>query len=218
MSLTTYSGLKSAIADWLDRDDLTSDQVDDLIDICEARNARDIVLTDAGGTRTIPRVQIRETIQRATTTVSARYLALPARHAQMKTFRLLTNPVTVLTEIDLHEMNRRRVATTGKPKFFTVHEEIEFDRSPDSSYTGEMIYYSGLQALSDANTSNALLARAGDLYLWGSLAAAAPFLGEDERVATWDRNYIEAREGLAKADQRARQGTPLQSRVVGATP
>lgn len=203
MTLSTYSGLKTAIADHLDRDDLTS-QIDDFIDLAEARHRREI--------------RIREMIQRATVTVSGRYLALPARFVQMDVLRLLTDPVTVLTEVNLHEMTRQRLATTGKPKFFTVHEEIEFDRSPDDSYTAEMIYYAYFQALSDSNTSNGLLARAPDAYLYGALIAAEPFLGEDERLPVWERLYTSARDGLKASDIRGRYAGPLVSRVVGATP
>lgn len=203
MSLSTYSGLKTAIADHLDRDDLTS-QIDDFIDIAEARHRREI--------------RIREMIQRATATASARYLALPARYVQMDSLRLLTDPVTVLTEINVHEMNRQRLESTGKPKFFTVHEEIEFDRTPDDSYTAEMLYYAHFQALSGSNTSNGLLSRAPDCYLYASLVAAEPFLGEDERVQVWEQGYLTARDWLKQSDIRGRRGGPLISRITGARP
>ena len=40
MAITNYSELKSAIADWLDRTDLT-DQIPDFITLAEARHKRD---------------------------------------------------------------------------------------------------------------------------------------------------------------------------------
>src|SRR3546814_4879575 len=121
-------------------------------------------------------------IARSTASVSGRYAALPTGFLQMSMLRLLTTPVTGLSEVSLHEMNRNRVETTGKPTLFTVHEEIEFDRAPDSSYTAEMIYYAKLTPLSDAATSNALLERAPDAYLYAALGAAAPFLADDDRL------------------------------------
>lgn len=199
MSLDTYSGLKTEIATYLDRDDIDTDS---LIDLAEARHARDI--------------RIREMIVRATATVSARYLALPTGFLQMVTLRLLTDPAQTLGEVSLYEMTRQRLETTGKPKLYTVHEEIEFDRAPDADYTAEMVYYGKLTALSDDNTSNALLSRAPDAYLYGALGAAAPLLGDDERLTVWAQLYQDAVASLNMMDRR--RAGPLIARVVGATP
>jgi hypothetical protein len=46
MSITTYAELKSAISDWLNRDDLAS-VVDSFIDLAEARFRRERLYTDA---------------------------------------------------------------------------------------------------------------------------------------------------------------------------
>ena len=204
MALDTYSGLKTAIADYLDRDDLTS-QIDDFIDLAEARHKDDI--------------RIRDMQRRAQVSASTRYIPLPSGFLEMQSLRLLTNPISLVTEVNFHEMNRVRLETTGKPQFFTVHEEIEFDRAPDSAYTAEMIYYASFTALSDSNTTNALLTRSPGAYLYGALVEAAPYLVDDERVPLWERMYQRAADGLSTADKRSRHGGQLlASRVAGATP
>src|SRR4249919_1983898 len=111
MALDTYANLKSAIIDHLDRSDLVGN-VDDFIDIAEARHKREIL--------------VRQMLARSQASTGGRYLPLPTRFVQMKTLRLLTTPVTVLTELSLHEMNLERDEVTGKPQFYTIHEEIEF--------------------------------------------------------------------------------------------
>jgi hypothetical protein len=203
MSLDTYANLKAEIANWLDRDDLTS-SIDTFIDLAEARHKREIL--------------VKEMIRRAQAPLSGRYMALPACFVKMKTLRLLTTPVTVLTELNLHEMNRERDEVTGKPVFFTVHEEIEFNVTPDDAYTAEQIYYATFTPLDDTNTSNALLVRAPDAYLYGALAASAPFLASDERLQVWEQMYGVARDGLLLSDRQSRYGTPLFSRISGGTP
>jgi hypothetical protein len=203
MALDSYANLKTAITNFLDRDDL-SVYVDDFIDLAEARHKREIL--------------IREMIVRSQATLTGRFLALPTRFLRMKTLRLLTTPVTVLTEVNLHEMNREREEGTGKPTFFTVHEEIEFDTTPDDAYTTELIYYCSFLPLDDTNTSNGLLVRAPDAYLYGALSASAPFLAMDERVPTWEGLYGTARDGLNFEDRAGRIGTPVASRVMGSTP
>jgi hypothetical protein len=203
MALDSYAGLKAAIINFLDRDDLAGN-VDDFIDLAEARHKREIL--------------IREMLARSQAPLAGRFLALPTRFVKMKTLRLLTTPVTVLTELNMHEMNRERDEVTGKPTFFTVHEEIEFDVTPDDAYTAEIIYYASFLPLDDTNTSNGLLTRAPDAYLYGALVASAPFLASDERIQVWDTLYGTARDGLLLSDRQARVGTPLASRVAGAIP
>ena len=161
MAISTYSELKTAIADHLDRDDLTS-QIDNFIDLAETRHKRDI--------------RIREMLSRLAVTVDARYIDAPAGYLEGVSFRLLTDPVALLSYVSPESINSYRQETTGKPKFFTVHEQIELDKAPDSSYSGEILYWKSLTALSDDNTTNALLTRAPDAYLYGALLASALYL------------------------------------------
>ena len=202
MSVDTYDNLVTEVANHLDRDDLSSD-IDTFIDLCEARLKRE--------------VRIREMVTREALTVADRQEALPSGFLEMISLRLLTNPVTVLQEVNLHEMTRIRVESTGKPLYFTSYgNEIEFNESPDSSYSGEIIYYKEQDALSGSNTTNDILTRAPDLYLYGTLLAAAPFLMNDERIPTWEKLYTSARDRINGQDRKL--AGPLVSRVVGATP
>lgn len=203
MALDSYANLKTSIEAHLNRSDLTS-YTDDFIDIAESAHKRD--------------VRIREMIQRDAITIDDRQEAMPAGVLEIISLRLLTTPVTVLEELNLHEMNRRRQEITGRPAYFTVHEEIEFDVTPAESYSGEIIYYGSLTPLSGSDTSNALLAKAPDLYLYGALRAAAPFLMHDERIATWGALYDRAVRDLRMRESSSRRVGPLVSRVAGATP
>lgn len=214
MGLTNYNELKASIADYLDRADLTS-QVDDFIDLAEARHKRDI--------------RIREMISRSQVIIDAaatdpRFLALPTGFIQSLVFRLLTNEAgndvedNVLEEVALSELTRLRLSATRRPKFFAVHEEIEFDVLPDQDYTAEIVYYGELTPLSDSDPTNALLTRAPDAYLYGSLVASAPFLMNDERLPMWSDLYGATRDTLNKHERRSLHNGPLVSRIAGPTP
>lgn len=202
MSLDTFANLKTSIADHLDRDDLTS-HIPDFITLAESRHKRDI--------------RIREMITRSNLTVNARQISLPSGFLEPITFRLTTTPLTVLQYVNYHEMNRNYDNTTGKPSLFTISGEIEFDKSPDTFYTGEMVYYKAETALSDSNTSNNILAVAPDAYLYAALAAAAPFLMDDPRIPVWNSFYKNAVDGLNELNKTRHSG-PLVSRPAGATP
>src|SRR5262249_41110337 len=143
-------------------------------------------------------------IARAQATLGGRFLSLPTRFVEMKNMRLLTTPPRRLRQLNLDQLTRERDIATGKPSFFAIHEEIEFDVVPDAGYTVEIIYYASFPALSSTNQSNALLVRAPDAYLYGALAESAPFLTMDERVQTWKTRFGIARDGLLIADRKGR--------------
>lgn len=205
MSLDTYANLKLEIADWLDRDDLTSN-IDTFIDLAESHHKL--------------RLRVREMIKRATATLdtTTRYLALPTGYRHMRILRLMTTPVTRVQFVNEDEMTRQINTSSGKPRWYTIHEEIEFDRVPDSAYSAEMIYYADVTALSDANTTNDILTNYPGLYLYGSLIAAEPFLGNDPRIPTWKGLYEEFLGAANDADLKSRTVGTLVSRPIGDRP
>ncbi len=203
MSLATFDDLKSSIANHLGRTDLVA-FIPDFISLAEARHKRDI--------------RIKEMLTRASITVDARQVALPTGFLEAKTLRLLTSPITMPKSVGIHELNRVRQESTGKPSYYSISSEIEFDVSPDSAYSGEIIYYKAETALSDENTTNNLLAYAPDAYLYASLTASAPFLMDDARITIWNELYKQAAGGLSQTNKQGANVGPLVSRVSGATP
>jgi len=202
MSITTVAGLRAVIADFLD-DDLT-DQIDDFIALAEARHRREI--------------RMREMFVRESLTVDARNVDLPTGFLEAINLRLLTDPVTVLQEVSLHEMTVARQEVSGKPSIFCIASDIEFDKAPDQSYSGQITYYKALTALSDDNTSNDLLTLHPDAYLYGSLVASAPYQMADERLVVWESLYRDAVQSINKQANASRRVGPLISRVRGRTP
>ena len=209
MALDSYSGLKQSIIDHLDRDDLTN-FVDDFIDIAEGRHKREI--------------RIREMLSLATLAITDgdRLVDLPTDFIDLKYFRIL-NPDTSsyrrylpkLTQLNEHELTGLSTNREQRPQHFAVHEQIEFDSEADQDYTGEVLYYVGLTALSDSNTSNSLLTKAPDVYLYGALAASAPFLLNDERISTWETLYTTARDDLNRYERKSIRTGPQVARAKG---
>ena len=203
MAISTYDDLKTAIGNWLDRDDLVP-YVDDFIDLAEERHKKEI--------------RLRSQLVRTSLTVDARHVTYPTAALDALNLRLLTDPVTILQPCDLEKMNRVRREVSDRPQWFTIHADIEFDVTPDQSYSGEIIYYAAVTALSDSNTTNDILDAGPGAYLYGSLAAAAPFLENDERLPVWETLYQRARDDLNILARNARQiGTPVV-RVAGLMP
>ena len=74
---------------------------------------------------------------------------------------------------------------------------------PDTGYTAELTYVATLAKLSDSNASNWVLERHPDVYLYGSLLQAAPYLRDDERVGLWTPLYAQAIEDMIIQNERS---------------
>lgn len=206
MDLSTFSGLKAAVADFLNRDDLTA-QIPAFITMAESKFNR--------------RLRVRQMILRATATIETAFFAYPGDWLENKEFQLNTNPITKLeyiTESFGNHLRATRFTAAGKPQFFTVvGEQLEFIPTPDTEYEGELTYYAKIPALSDENTSNWLLRYAPDLYVYGALVEATPFLKDDDRLNTWAQLYLNVIQDIEVADERASvASTPLvRARSLG---
>lgn len=215
MALDTFANLKTSIASHIVSGDV-ADQIEDFITLCEARNKQTLELPRG---KSVAPVLLRDMLTKEPVTVSAQTLAFPDGFIQAESFRLTTDYITNLRQIDQDVMNDRiRVNTTGRPKFFSVNTTFEFDREPNVSYAGDLWYYKELDPLSDAAPTNALLTTAPNIYLYGSLSASAPFLLHDERLPLWEKLYIDARIGLEGALRRKQRAGPQVAALAGEVP
>ena len=206
MALTTYSELQAAIADWLDRDDLTT-QIQDFITLCESRIARTL--------------RSRAMVKRVTTNMQTQYILLPADFLEMRNVQLNTSPKQRLEYVTPEHLDSIYAGnTTGKPRVYTViGDELQVGPAPDGVYEIEIAYMYKLPPLSSSNTSNWFLEYAPDIYLYGSLIEAEPFTADDERVMLWKQLYDEAVMRLNDQEERGRySGSALVVRTDGGTP
>ena len=191
MALTTYAELKTSVGDWLNRSDLTT-AIPDFISLAEAQIERNL--------------RTRQMIVRSTASLSTEYSAVPDDFLEAKTFKLDTNPPTPMQFETIDSMDSLSTVYTasGKPAYFSVvGGQFRFVPTPDTTYTGELTYYAKLSKLSASNTTNWLLTAAPDIYLYGSLMQAAPYLQDDARITVWAALYKNGLEELKLADDRS---------------
>src|SRR3990172_4256801 len=209
MAISTYPELKSAVANWLARagDSTVTDNAGDFIMLAERRINRSL--------------RLRAMEERATATVSTEYVALPTGFLEMRNFQLNTNPITRLEPMSGEQIDTIWAgSTTGRPRVYCIlNDELQLRPAPDSGYTAEMAYWKAFDALSDAATSNWLLANAPDLYLWGALAEAAPFIGDVEAGPLWEARFQAAMKALQDSDDRGKwSGATPQVRTDTGSP
>ena len=202
MAITTYSELKTAVADWLNRSDLTS-AIPNFIMMAEAQMNR--------------QVRHRKMVTWATATLDTSYFAVPSDWKETIRFQLNTNPVTPLVFVTPEQLleDSQRFSAANQPMFYTtIGQQFEVLPQPDGSYEAELLYYAKIPSLSDAAPTNWLLTESPDIYLYATLIQSAPYLKEDERTAIWTSLYEKLVEDMRVADERARIGSSkLKARI-----
>lgn len=192
MALTNYSDLKTTIANYLARSDLTS-VIPDFIRLAETRLRREL--------------RIRQMLKVSTTTTTGgdATVALPADFLQLRDVHIVTNPVSPVEYQSPSVFFRNsRTTESGIPRQYTIlGQEFQFAPTPDSAYTVQMLYYSAPEFLSDSVASNVFMANCADALLYGSLAEAEPYLMNDARIQIWAGLYDRAVANIQVSDDQA---------------
>ena len=177
MAITTYAELQTAAANWLDRTDLSA-RIPEFIELAEASFNRRIRQPDM-------------VTKNDSYSIAGQYTSLPTDTLEITRIVVDTSPVITLEYLTPEEISERRadMSSTGRPVYFTViggsSNQLEVLPSPDETYTSSIVYYTKIPALTDSATTNWLLTSNPDIYLFGTLVEAEPYLKNDERVALW---------------------------------
>jgi len=206
MAISNYSELQTAVANWLDRDDLSA-RIPEFIGLCEARFNRSL------------RIRAMETIDTSVSTVAGtKTIALPTGYVQMRDIHITGNPIVQLQYVTPEIMNRIHAGSnTGKPTVYTViGDNISLGPTPDAVYSTSMLYYKTFDALSDSSPTNWVITNAPDVYLYGTLLEAEPFLMNDARVQLWSTALTESINKLQEQDNKDRHsGSALRVMNTG---
>ena len=208
MALANYTELQSDLANWLDRSDLTA-QIPTFIKLCEARFNREL------------KIRAMETRSTASTVAGDRTYGLPTGYLEMRNVQINTDPITAIEYVSPEMMDRIwGGSTSGTPRTYTlIGDELFLGPAPDSVITLEMAYYKKFDSLSSTTATNWMITNAPDVYLYGSLLEAEPFLQNDERVPLWQAFYKESVRQLQLADDRDRySGSVLRIMTTAGNP
>ena len=204
MALATYSDLKTSLANWLNRSDLTTEIAEDFIVLAEKDfNSK---------------LRVRKMITQSAITVDSELVALPTGFLQVRDFYILEGgvkyPLNYITPAQMDQI--KGTSTSGMPSTYTIlGDNLRFAPVPSSAYSGIINYYKQFDALSDTNTSNYILTNHPAIYLYGSLYHASNFLGgiEPNQAGQWEKMYQTALERLDRNDKEDSYGNaPLQQR------
>lgn len=174
MSLDTYDNLQLEIADWLNRQDLTA-KIPTFIQLLETRVNRVL--------------RTHDMIKRQDATTSSGYFTVPSDWKETVSLTLAQGPYQPLEFVPIEKAEQRLtiLQNVGKPPVWYTHVDGKFllVPPPAAPIGVELVYRAGVPALSTDNETNWLLVKSPDVYLYGSLAAAEPYLKNDDRLPVW---------------------------------
>lgn len=193
MAISTYSELKTAVADWLRRPSIAS-RIPDFITLCETDMQRRLNVGDQELSTTL------------TTTPNVTTVALPAGFTKLRRLRYLWNGQYYdLWPVALAPSDSANWNVASNPLAVSiVGSNLVIRPTPNAAYQMPMEYYGKFTPLSDAAPTNWILTDNPDAYLYGTLMHSAPYLGTDTRLGLWEGAYQSAIEGINRADFRKR--------------
>lgn len=195
----SYSALKTTVASYLARSDLTA-MIPDFIRLAELRLQRDL------------RIRQMLTVAQASTTGGTSTVGVPTDFLEMRDIHIVANPVRTLSYEAPNSFYRNtRSAESGIPNSYTVlADDMQFAPIPDGTYVLQMLYYAKPTVLSDTNPSNVFLANTPDALLYGALGEAEPYLMNDARLQVWAALYDRAVNSISTSDQSSEySGQPM---------
>lgn len=187
---TTWEALKTNLADWLDRTDLTN-QIEEFIGYAERRFNRVL--------------RVPEMEESISSTSSGSTLTLPADFLQIRSVYIDRSPINFLKQVSMAELREMFPTTnTEVPTHFALQSgnEMIVRPLPSGSFTYVTNYYQKIPALSASQTTNWLLTAQPDLYVAQAMVEAMIFLRDAEGLAFWEQRAAAKMNELMKQGQK----------------
>jgi len=206
MAILTYADLKTAIANFSDRSDLT-DRIPEFITLAETR----IFFGSEEPPFQSDPLRIRAMEVDAAATFDAQSVSLPTAYLQMRRLFVTGDNGGRLTMISPDTFwDRYERTNSGIPREFTLEGgSLLLGPTPDAAYTGRMLYYSRPAVLDTDDDTNWILENAPGAYLWGALIELAAYIFDADKMAGAHAKFVGIINALNKADKADRwSGSP----------
>lgn len=212
MAINTYATLKDAIQRWAKRNDILG-TIDDFIDLAEADMWKGPAVE--GGEPL--RIRDMEALATDSASTASRFLALPSSYLEMRRVRFYSGSASYEIGYSAPE-SMSVLPSAGIPTSYTITSQIEFNRIPNSAFTFEFEYFQQLTALSASNTTNAILTRFPDVYLFGCLYHFGLWAIDDMMATKYGLLFATAIKQANKTDKKGRYSAAKSMKREGPTP
>ena len=196
MAIGTFEELRTAVKDWMVADDISDVAFANFVQLAEARMNREL------------KVRNMYAVTDAQTFATTGKDALPADFVEIVTLVLDGSPTSTVLAYIAPQQIVGLISTTypGTPRQYTIiGNDIQVFPTPTEAAAYTMNYLRSLPALAlTGTTTNWLLEKAPDLYLYATLLEAAIYLQDDAEAQRAQQLYERGKESLMAADVRSR--------------
>lgn len=176
MTISTYATLKAAVADYLERTDLTS-QIVTAFGLMQGKLYRGVLSPD-GRTWLIPPLRVRDMIASANVTITAGSGALPTGWLEFLRLKgSVTDSVNMEYVPPMTYWDYAESQTADTPLFGYTIEGSTIRTLPAGADTLLSVHYAAFTALSADGDTDWALTNAPHVYLAGTLAEMWNFIG-----------------------------------------
>ena len=179
MALSNFTELKSSIANWIHRNDLSA-VIPDFITLAESRMSLELDVDQLQKTATITTVSGSDTV------------ALPSDFKSMIDATITMGSVMYVLDKMPAQLLRNRWGsyTSNSPQSYSIlNTKLKLGPIPNGDYDIVLEYNCTVPSLSDSNPTNDLLTAYPDMYLHCCLIYAATFIRDAEMVGAMETLY-----------------------------
>lgn len=215
MTISTYAELKTAVANLLNRSDLTS-RIPEWIAGAETR----INYGSFEPPFVSEPLRVRAMETSANLTVNGQSVALPTRFLQARRIYLSGDTGRRVDPISPDQFWLQYVRTSADtPREFTIEgENILFGPTPDATYTGKILYYQGIAALSADGDTNWLVTNAPYAYVHGAAIEGFKYLRNFAAAQESHKAFAGIINALNAADKHDRFSGPWRAKTDTGNP
>ena len=193
LAFDNYSDLAAAIAEWMDRSDLTG-SVQTMIALAESRMRRELAPLFAETSATVATVD-----------------GLAALPSDCGTLNRVIYGTRTLPNLSVTAATA--VVTGSEPWAYTV-EANQVRVWPSGDFTLSLLYQPTLPQLSESSPTNTLLSKHPDAYFFGAMVFAEGYVSNDNRAANFKALWDECLAEMKRYMTRQHFGGMLTPRVA----
>lgn len=195
MAIQNYEDLRVAAANWLARDDLAS-RIPEFIALAEGAFNREL------------RTRAMEQRAYTATVAGQQFYAWPTDMLELRYVKIDKSPPVVLEYVNPEVFESQDTQQTGTPRCWSdIQAALALWPVPTDGLTVQIDYYKKLDLANAGDGGNWLSQRHPDVYLYGTLMQAEPFLMNDARMETWRGLLNAAADQMQREEWRIKAGT-----------
>jgi len=189
MTISTFADLRTEIASWLNRTDLTTAQLSQFVTLAESDIRNDL--------------EVREKELTTTGTMVSDGFTPPSGYLHVRTLIVNDIPSRFLPP----EEFQVKVNSNTPGYYTTAGNDIKVSEGNGATY--DLRYVGGITALSADGDSNWVLANAPEIYLWCGVKYGSVFLKDVQGAVAYDTLYKDAYAKLNWLERQAKYSGPM---------